>query len=285
MAPGETQFWQLCNSSTDAFYKLELPGGRFQVVEEDGAEVWESWFPETILLSPGKRYGILVTAPKAPGLHTLRSVGYNQGPFGQWPEVALAYVEVAGRAARSVAAPLQMGTAPAFIAQKPVKQRILDLGAAQADQDPVFWFDDVPFEKITMKDVISVEVNTVEDWVIRNGTMTSMGTFQESHPYHQHVNDFAVVERGTYDPVTGKVLTRIKTSPRSTADTMIVQPGEWVRIRTHFDRFVGRSVYHCHIVFHEDRGMMGIFDIVNADGSGVGADQKLPTQTHAMHGM
>lgn len=33
-----------------------------------------------------------------------------------------------------------------------------------------------------MKDVISVKVDTVEDWVIRNGSMTSMGTSQESHP-------------------------------------------------------------------------------------------------------
>ena len=38
-------------------------------------------------------------------------------------------------------------------------------------------------------------------------------------------------------------------------------------------------------MLHEDNGMMGIFDIVNADGSGVGADQKLPSRTQPMHGM
>lgn len=285
MAPGETQFWQVCNSSTDAYYNLELPGGRLQIVEVDGGEVWESWFPETVLLPPGKRFGILVTAPSTPGLHTLRSVGYNQGPFGQWPAVALAIVEVAGPSDRSVTAPLQMGTAAAFIAQKPVRRRILDMGEGQTDEAPMFWFDDVPYEKITMKDVISVEVNTVEDWVIRNGSMTSMGTTQEAHPYHQHVNDFAVIERGTYDPVTGTVLTRVRTAPRSLADTINIEPGHWVRIRTQFDRFVGRSVYHCHIAFHEDKGMMGIFDILNADGSGVGVDQKLPTHAHSLHGL
>ena len=83
MTPGEKQFWQICNSSTEAYYYLELPGGRFQIVEVDGSEVWESWNPENILLSPGKRYGILVTAPDSPGMHTLRTVGYNQGPLGQ----------------------------------------------------------------------------------------------------------------------------------------------------------------------------------------------------------
>ena len=87
------------------------------------------------------------------------------------------------------------------------------MGEAQTDESPMFWFDDVPYEKITTKDVISVEVNTEEDWRIRNGTTASMGTSQESHPYHQHVNDFAVIARGTYDPVTGAVLTRVRTAP------------------------------------------------------------------------
>ena len=82
-----------------------------------GSFVNELWNPETVLLSPGKRYGILVTAPNSPGLHALGTVGYNQGPYGHWPAVVLAYVEVAGRAIRSVTAPLHMGTAAAFIAQ------------------------------------------------------------------------------------------------------------------------------------------------------------------------
>ncbi|MFM8894343.1 MAG: multicopper oxidase domain-containing protein, partial [Actinomycetales bacterium] len=47
--------------------------------------------------------------------------------------------------------------------------------------------------------------------------------------------------------------------------------------RTKFADFTGRSVYHCHILFHEDHGMMGIFDIVDEDGTGPGPDQLLPT--------
>ena len=36
-----------------------------------------------------------------------------------------------------------------------------------------------------------------------------------------------------------------------------------VRIRMHFNRFVGATVFHCHIVAHEDNGMMGIIDITD----------------------
>jgi len=69
----------------------------------------------------GRGLGVVVPGnrPASPGLHTLRSGGYNQGPYGQWPAVALANVEVAGPSVRSVTAPLEMGTAVAFIAQKP----------------------------------------------------------------------------------------------------------------------------------------------------------------------
>ena len=34
-----------------------------------------------------------------------------------------------------------------------------------------------------------------------------------------------------------------------------------LRIRMHFNRFVGTTVFHCHILAHEDNGMMGIIDI------------------------
>lgn len=54
----------------------------------------------------------------------------------------------------------------------------------------------------------------------------------------------------------------------------------YVRFRTHFADFVGRSVFHCHLLFHEDHGMMGVFDIVDAQGKGAGPDQRLPTHSH-----
>ena len=34
-----------------------------------------------------------------------------------------------------------------------------------------------------------------------------------------------------------------------------------VKVRILFDDFTGRSVYHCHILDHEDQGMMGVIDV------------------------
>ena len=61
-------------------------------------------------------------------------------------------------------------------------------------------------------------------------------------------------------------------------DTVNIDPGRYIKFRTKFADFTGRSVYHCHILFHEDHGMMGVFAIVDEDGPGVGPDQVLPTQ-------
>ena len=284
MAPGETQFWQVANVGADPYYLLEVPGGRLQVVEEDGVEVWRTWQPDAVLLPPGKRFGLLVTAPDDIGRTTLRSRGYRQGPFGEWPAVDLLDVVVAGRRVEGVELPTVLAAPPSWLSAPVARRRVLTLGESPTTAStPSFFFNGVPFEELTMKDVITVQRGTVEEWVIRNGTSALVGQTTEAHPYHQHVNGFCIVERGRWDPRTGEVLSRRPERPRAESDTTSIEPNEYITIRTHYARFVGRTVYHCHILFHEDNGMMGVFDIVDADGNGPGPDQELPT--HQGHGM
>ncbi len=285
MEPGETQLWQVANISADAYYLLDVPGASLQVVEEDGVEVWRTWEPDAVLLPPGKRFGVLVTAPTEVGRTALRTRGYRQGPFGIWPAATLADVVVAGRQRERVTLPTVLAAPPAWLSLPVAKRRVLTLGESPADSSMTsFFINGVPFEHLTMKDVITVRRGTVEDWVIRNGTSRLVGETSESHPYHQHVNGFCIVERGRWDPRTGDVLTREAVTPRSEADTTSIKPNEYIRIRTHYADFVGRTVFHCHILFHEDNGMMGVFDIVDANGNGPGPDQDLPThQGHMPH--
>jgi FtsP/CotA-like multicopper oxidase with cupredoxin domain len=56
-------------------------------------------------------------------------------------------------------------------------------------------------------------------------------------------------------------------------DTVFVENNYQVHIRTHYDRYIGEFVIHCHILDHEDGGMMLNINIVpdlNAPGGGVG---------------
>ncbi len=90
-----------------------------------------------------------------------------------------------------------------------------------------------------------VKLNTVEDWeIVNTGTM--------DHPFHLHVNHFQVISRnGKPEPY------------RAWRDTVLVRKGETVRIRIPFRDYAGKTVYHCHILDHEDLGMMANLEIVS----------------------
>jgi FtsP/CotA-like multicopper oxidase with cupredoxin domain len=44
-------------------------------------------------------------------------------------------------------------------------------------------------------------------------------------------------------------------------DVVNIPANGQVLVRIHFKDFTGRSVYHCHILDHEDQGMMGVIDV------------------------
>ena len=70
------------------------------------------------------------------------------------------------------------------------------------------------------------------------------------HPFHLHTNAFQVRRRNG-NPVSTPVW----------QDVVNVKAYESVDIFVPFNDFPGKTVYHCHILDHEDQGMMGIIDI------------------------
>jgi FtsP/CotA-like multicopper oxidase with cupredoxin domain len=89
-------------------------------------------------------------------------------------------------------------------------------------------------------------LGSTEEWVFINKTY-------EPHPLHIHVNPFQIVE------VNGKPST-----DNSYRDTAIVPPFGTLTIRHQFLDFTGKFVMHCHILFHEDHGMMQSLEVVPA---------------------
>ena len=74
----------------------------------------------------------------------------------------------------------------------------------------------------------------------------------EWHPFHIHVKPFQVVE------INGEPVDR-----KGYDDTIAIPAGGRVRIRTRYTDFDGQFVLHCHILFHEDHGMMQVVRIVD----------------------
>ncbi|GAA2054955.1 hypothetical protein GCM10009839_74220 [Catenulispora yoronensis] len=79
MRPNETQLWRLVNATMGVSYQLRLDNSSFTVVGEDGAPVKTVTTADTLLLRPGKRYDVLVTAGGWPGDAWLRTTALGKG--------------------------------------------------------------------------------------------------------------------------------------------------------------------------------------------------------------
>jgi len=75
----------------------------------------------------------------------------------------------------------------------------------------------------------------------------------EPHPFHVHAARLRVLERSAGAPAVTDL---------GSKDTVLVWPGETVRMAVRFGPWPGRYVLHCHNLEHEDAGMMSAFEIV-----------------------
>ena len=92
---------------------------------------------------------------------------------------------------------------------------------------------------------IQVPLGSIEEWEIANVDADKM-----DHPFHLHAAPFQVISRnGQPEPYP------------AWKDTVLVRGGETLRIRMHFKDFPDKSVYHCHVLDHEELGMMGVIDV------------------------
>ncbi len=94
-----------------------------------------------------------------------------------------------------------------------------------------------------------IPLNTTEIWELSNNSPMM-------HPFHIHNGQFQLLDRNGNPPPANE---------RGWKDTVKVGSGERVRIIMRFTDFVNEEnpyMYHCHILEHEDRGMMGQFVVV-----------------------
>jgi FtsP/CotA-like multicopper oxidase with cupredoxin domain len=236
--PGETQLWRLANIGADIFYRLQLPGRPFHVLAEDANPVSTVWAADSLVLPPGKRYDVLVQGgPK--GRNNLLTLAYNQGG-DQYPQKALASVVSAGRAMRPASLPTAYAP-PEDLTHAQVDER-RTMVFSENNAGTTFFINGKQFDPNRI-DVRS-RLGTVEEWTVRNVST-------EQHPFHIHVDDFQVMS------VNGAPYHAV--SPQ---DTVVLPIHGEVVIRMRFTDFVGKFVFHCHILNHEDHGMMATIDVV-----------------------
>jgi suppressor of ftsI len=238
MAPGETQLWRLANVGAEVFYNLRLYGHAFHVVAEDGNPVWDVRTADSLVLPPGKRFDVLVQAGEA-GVYAFETITYDQGNH-VYPEVELATLTIEGSAQSPVSLPASVAPDRDLDSAEIATTR--DIFFNDVDDEPIFEVNGQEFDPNRIDEL--VQLGTVEEWTIRNVTA-------EQHPFHIHVDDFQVVS------VNGQPY-----NAANLQDIVILPAGGEVVIRIPFMDYPGKFVFHCHILFHEDHGMMALVDVV-----------------------
>ena len=119
--------------------------------------------------------------------------------------------------------------------------------------DGPFYFNDSTFDMMRID--YEIPLNSIEIWKLVNETMVA-------HPFHIHDVQFYLFDRNGSTPPTEEL---------GRKDVVLVPPGDSVMFITKFEDFADTLIpfmFHCHILMHEDDGMMGQF-VVKPNITGV----------------
>ncbi|MFB7055316.1 multicopper oxidase family protein [Streptomyces vinaceus] len=241
MRPGETQLWRLANIGANIYYKLHLPGSSFHVIGQDGHPVHRVYSATSLVIAAGARFDVLVQAGQS-GVVKLETLPYNTGSAGnQFPQADLATVVTGGKPVKPARIPSEFGP-ETDLSHAEIAARKTVTYTENADGTE-FYINGKTFDPNRID--FTSRLNTVEEWTVQNNT-------DEQHSFHVHTNQFQLMSvNGT--PVSAS---------RGWYDTVTVPVRGSIVVRTKFLDFTGKTVLHCHILNHENMGMMAVLDIV-----------------------
>jgi FtsP/CotA-like multicopper oxidase with cupredoxin domain len=278
--PLQKQFWRVLNSAADTILDLQIQYDgvpqEFEIVgidgvptgSQDGTSEGKSLHRKHYLLAPAARVEFIVTGPsKSVKNATLLTLNVNTGPYGDNdPQRPLATIKASASAPNpSLTVAGVSGPPPLHLRfeglakETSVKHRTLYFSEVLSDptdpNSPTNFFITVDGATPTLFDpanppaIITTQGST-EDWTIENRAL-------ENHEFHIHQIHFLVLERDG-KPVNGQYRDMINLPFWKGSG-----PYPSVKLRLDFrGPDIGDFVYHCHILGHEDGGMMAIIRVL-----------------------
>ena len=222
---GARERWRIVNVANGRYFNLDLPGHRFLVIGWDGGPLAAPYETDTLLVAPGERYDVLVELTSDTALRdTYYDRGHDIPYFDPIPLVTIAL----GAPAAAAALPTAWGAIDPLPIEGATTRRFV-----LAEQETTFTINGEMYPQVTPTPGTADEVAV---WEIVNDT-------EMDHPFHLHGMSFQVLDA----PHLGW------------KDTINVPQRQTLRFAV---RYVpGRWMYHCHILEHAERGMMGELDV------------------------
>jgi FtsP/CotA-like multicopper oxidase with cupredoxin domain len=252
---GTRERWRIVNACVSRYLRLRLDGQQLQLLGVDLLLGGRPRPVDEVLLAPGNRADLLVTTTT--GRAVLQALPYQRGaPMGMMdggmgmgmppaspePTVDLLTLTVTGAPVPGLPEPRSRPGSGDLRAVPNVRQRrlILAMGMGMRTAGS-FTIDGRAFDAARIDQ--SVHADDVEEWVISN-------TSPMDHPFHLHIWPMQVISVSG-QPVATPTWQNVVNVPARSATV----------VRIAFGPQTGRSVYHCHILDHEDNGMMGIVEV------------------------
>jgi FtsP/CotA-like multicopper oxidase with cupredoxin domain len=244
--PRETQLWRLANSSSALWYNLALEDADanslgLTLVARDGNPLVAPQRLTQALLGPGQRMDVLVRAPQS-GTLTLKTLPFDQGRL-TFEQADLATVDVTGAPLSAPAPSLRPRKLPTFPSKRgPTRTWRFSFSLTPTVR---FMINGKQFDPDRVD--ARPRLGTTERWILINES-------SEWHPIHVHQDDFRV-----------RSINGTRVSVRSDQDVVALPPAlppsaggapGLVELDMPFQAYSGDFVLHCHILDHEDQGMM-----------------------------
>jgi len=253
--PGQSQRWRILNATNARYLRLALTGHTMTLIGTDGG-LLRSPVPglDEILLAPAERVDVIVTASlSSRASAVLQALPYDRGSMGMMgfasSTISLLTVNYTSAATTAVALPGTLNSIADLGIPTKAKRLVLSSGMGMGGMGMggmmSFLIDGKTFDP-TRVDLTS-RVNEIEQWTIEN--RSSM-----DHPFHLHGTQFQVVSRTHGGAATAEPYLAWR-------DTVNVRALETVVLKV-VQRQLGKRMYHCHILEHEDQGMMGVLEVV-----------------------
>ncbi len=264
MRPGEVQRWRILHAGWQDDMFMELEGHVLNTIARDGIPLARMGmsvprkpdqptdYPNAMLIAPGQRLDVLVQAGE-PGTYAFRAVPYDQGypsPTGPIARLVVAGDPLPMNLPAKLPAPLEK-----LIGDEEITgTRVLKFGEIRLDGPTEFWrtfrftVDGKTFDPDRVDQ--RVRLGAVEEWTIVNDQPQD----PEDHVFHIHTNDMLLTK------INGEAL-----EEPIWMDTAILPRNGSITFRSRFLDFTGKFMLHCHMMNHEDLGMMQVVEVYDGD--------------------
>ena len=256
MQPGEVVRLRILNGHNELNMPLVLPGFEVYVIAHDGINLLAPQLLDqtnpanNVFATTAHRVEMLVRAPATAGTYTLSALPITDPGVHPWPRFNLLAITVTGTPVAMnipTALPTQTREYPLIAPSEIVGTRTVNFNSAASTTilpGTAMLVNNAVYDETVVPPAFqNMQVGTAEQWSISN-------SMNEGHPFHLHTNSFEVITSTDGKGVTTTL------DPPQICDTVWIPPNGTVVIRVRYKTWIGKDVFHCHKLSHEDEGMM-----------------------------